>query len=141
MPTSPGPEITVDDVRNASKVLERALDRVQPGTVDSAVLDRVTAAKQEPDRLKRVTKISAALKQGAQDARAAQQAAQETHTALTKSAPASEFTTEALEELEALKLTLKKKIRQRAEEEMAKVYPVEPTGKKSRPPRRNRLSI
>lgn len=136
-------EITADDVRSAGEVLDQILERAAEGKATTPALEQIAAARREPDRMTRTELMAKALQQGARDARAAQQRLKQMQQEQAKMSDADgvDFTPEALEELQALKDSLKRKIRKRAEEEMARACPEVANPRKIRPPRRNRLTI
>ena len=89
------PEITADDVHKAGDVLDQLVGRAAVEAVNSPAFDQLAAAKREPDRTKRLARISQALKQGAKDARAAQQRLQQSRRVAGADSGEQSFTREA----------------------------------------------
>jgi hypothetical protein len=131
--------ITAETVRQAGHLIDQALEATE-ASVSSPGLDQLAAARRELDPVVRSQKTTAALKEGARDMHAARDRLNKLKQQQASPSSDVEFTPEAQRELAALKEHILTRIRRRAEEEIARNYPEQSSGKRRRPPRR-RLTV
>lgn len=133
--------VTAEAVQQAGKFIMKTIDNVNIEKDRSPAFNQLAAAKQETDPATRATKKAEALKKGLRETHAEVQRLKATRDALAAETGKPELTPEALRELEILKSTIRRRIRQKTEEEIARTYPEIASDKKRRAPRRHRINI
>lgn len=133
--------ITAEAVKKAAKLIVGTIDNGLTHQQHSPAFDQLAAARQETDPAKRVAKKTEALKKGLQEARATTNRLRRQLDDLEPEFGKPEFTPEAEREMDLLKETIRNRIREKAEEQIARNYPEIASDKKRRAPRRHRINV
>ena len=135
-------ELTAENIRRAGDALEEVLLRGEAVATTSTTVHALREASREPDTEKRLDRMAAAVRAGVRDAKRRQA---ELEAMLDReevqAARMAPMTEEARQELERIRGELARRIRQRAEELVARSGREVAKATKARRPRRHRIDI